>query len=113
MNFLHPVSISGRRGFTLPEVCVAVAVFSIGLAALACGADAFVRLAAAERTRVQSATQAVARMESLIVGAPPCGDTLRMSPLPPSLRRALSGAHLYYAETGDSLQRFRRIVRCR
>ena len=63
MNFLHPVCISGRRGFTLPEVCVAVAVFSIGLAALACGADAFVRLAATERTRVQSATQAVALTE--------------------------------------------------
>ena len=52
-------------------------------------------------------------MEKLVESPPPCNDSLYALLLSPSFRQALAGAHLYYAETGDSLVRLRRIVRCR
>ena len=109
---LYPKSYS-KYGFTLPEVCVAIAVFATGMTALLYCAGSFEKLCSMEKRRVETVTAAVSRMESLIEVVPPCNDSLHMPPLPPPLRRALVGAHLYYAETGDSLVRFRRIVRCR
>ena len=102
-----------KCGFTLPEVWVAIAVFAIGMIALLYCAGSFEKLCSMEKRRVESVTAAVSRMESLIEVVPPCNDSLHMPPLPPPLRRALVGAHLYYAEAGDSLVRFRRMVRCR
>ena len=120
------VKLSGLgRGFTLVEVCVAVAVLATGLAALGCfghraggsGLPSFVagfgQLRSAERARIESVIEAVSSMEKLIESPPPCNDSLYALLLSPSFRQALAGAHLYYAETGDSLVRLRRIVRCR
>ena len=109
---LYPKSYS-KCGFTLPEVCVAIAVFATGMTALLYCAGSFEKLCSMEKRRVESVTAAVSRMESLVDAAPACSDTLHMYPLSPSLRRALAGARLFYAETGDSLVRFRRIVWCR
>ena len=108
------------RGFTLVEVCVAVAVLATGLAALGCFVAGFGQLRSIERDRIESVARAVSRMETLIESPPSC-DVPPPScdvPLPcdvpaPPLRQALAGAHLYYAVAGDSLVRFRRIVRCK
>jgi len=126
-----------KNGFTLPEICVALAVFAVGTAALLYCAACFERLCSMERKRVESVTEAVSRMEKLIESpAPcdvspscdvplpsdvspscdvplPCDVTPPANNVPPPLRRALAGAHLYYAATGDSLARFRRVVRCK
>lgn len=108
------VKLSGLgRGFTLVEVCVAVAVLATGLAALGCFVAGFGQLRSAERARIESVIEAVSSMEKLFESPPPCNDSLYALPLSPSFRQALAGAHLYYAETGDSLVRLRRIVRCR
>ena len=107
-----------KNGFTLPEICVALAVFAVGTAALLYCAACFERLCSMERKRVESVTEAVSRMEKLIVSPAPCDvpppcDVSPSCDVPPPLRRALAGAHLYYAVTGDSLARFRRVVRCK
>lgn len=100
------------RGFTLVEVCVAVAVLATGLAALGCFVSGFGQLRSIERDRIESVTRAVSRMETLIESPAPCDVPLPCD-VPPPLRQALAGAHLYYAVAGDSLVRFRRIVRCK
>lgn len=117
--------ICPKNGFTLPEICVALVVFAVGTAALLYCAACFEQLCSMERSRVKSVTEAVSRMEKLIESpAPcdvspscdvplPCDVTPPANNVPPPLRRALAGAHLYYAATGDSLARFRRVVRCR
>lgn len=116
--------ICPKNGFTLPEICVALAVFAVGTAALLYCAACFERLCSMERSRVKSVTEAVSRMEKLIESPTPCDvplpcdvypscDVPLPCDVPPPLRRALAGAHLYYAATGDSLARFRRVVRCR
>lgn len=115
------VKLSGLgRGFTLVEVCVAVAVLATGLAALGCFVAGFGQLRSIERDRIESVIETVSSMEKLIesppscdVPPPPCDDPPACDVPVPPLRQALAGAHLYYAETGDSLVRLRRIVRCR
>ena len=110
--------ICPKNGFTLPEICVALAVFAVGTAALLYCAACFERLCSMERSRVKSVTEAVSHMEKLIESPAPCDvspscDVPLPCDVPPPLRRALAGAHLYYVATGDSLARFRRIVRCK
>lgn len=107
------------RGFTLVEVCVAVAVLATGLAALGCFVAGFGQLRSIERDRIESVSRAVSHMEALIESPPscdvppPCDVTPPANNVPPPLRQALAGANLYYAVAGDSLVRFRRIVRCK
>ena len=107
------------RGFTLVEVCAAVAVLATGLAALGCFVAGFGQLRSIERDRIESVSRAVSHMEALIESPPscdvppPCDVTPSANNVPPPLRQALAGANLYYAVAGDSLVRFRRIVRCK
>ena len=101
------------RGFTLVEVCVAVAVLATGLAALGCFVAGFGQLRSIERDRIESVSRAVSRMEKLIESPAPCDVPLPCDVPALPLRQALAGAHLYYAVAGDSLVRFRRIVRCK
>lgn len=105
--------VKAVRGFTLVEVCVAVAVLATGLAALGCFVAGFGQLRSIERDRIESVTRAVSRMEKLIESPPSCDDPPACDVPAPPLRQALAGAHLYYAVAGDSLVRFRRIVRCK
>ena len=124
--------VKAVRGFTLVEVCVAVAVLATGLAALGCFVAGFGQLRSIERDRIESVSRAVSRMEALIespapcdvplpcdvspscdVPPPPCDDPPACDVPAPPLRQALAGANLYYAVAGDSLVRFRRIVRCK
>lgn len=101
------------RGFTLVEVCVAVAVLATGLAALGCFVAGFGQLRSIERDRIESVTRAVSHMEALIESPAPCDVPLPCDVPAPPLRQVLAGANLYYAVAGDSLVRFRRIVRCK
>lgn len=101
------------RGFTLVEVCVAVAVLATGLAALGCFVSGFGQLRSIERNRIESVSRAVSHMEALIESPPSCDVPLPCDVPAPPLRQTLAGANLYYAVAGDSLVRFRRIVRCK
>lgn len=112
--------VKAVRGFTLVEVCVAVAALATGLAALGCFVAGFGQLRSIERDRIESVSRAVSHMEALIesppscdVPPPPCDDPPACDVPAPPLRQALAGANLYYAVAGDSLVRFRRIVRCK
>ena len=64
------------EGFTLPEVCVALAVFLIGTTALLGGWNFFNREIADERYRLERFYGVVSSMESLITECPLCADSL-------------------------------------
>ncbi|MBO7383344.1 MAG: prepilin-type N-terminal cleavage/methylation domain-containing protein [Fibrobacter sp.] len=94
------------RGFTLPEVCVALAVFAFGALALGRGFDAVLRVRSVERSRAQSLIEAVAQMEALIENPPACTDSLASGGATPvrGVFRAITG------QNGVQLQR---LVKCR
>lgn len=65
-----------RKGFTLLEVLVALAVLASGAVALGHYAGAFSRISSAEIARADATLAAVAYLDSLAVSRPPCADTV-------------------------------------
>lgn len=67
------------KGFTLPEVCVALAVFLIGTTALLGCWNFFNREVADERLRLKRLEEVISTMESLIAEHPSCADSAAFS----------------------------------
>lgn len=65
-----------KYGFTLPEVCVALAVFLVGIAGMLGGWAFFNREVADERYRLNRFYEVQSAMETLIADAPLCVDSL-------------------------------------
>lgn len=114
-----------RHGFTLPEVCVALAVFFIGTTALLGAWNFFNREVADERMRLERFEKALLTMESLIAERPNCMDSLTgalslnvsHSPKLPvvsvRLKRVPGSPHLAWAVVECDGFSLKRLVRCR
>jgi type IV pilus assembly protein PilV len=61
----HPPRLSGRRGFTIVELLVAIMVFSVGVLALAGTSASIVAMSGSASRRVQAASLASSRFEVL------------------------------------------------
>lgn len=106
--------IQPRHGFTLPEVCVALAVLLVGTTALLGCWNFFNREVADERYRLERFYDVQSAMESLIAERPLCADSLlalehamvRLDRVPGNHRLAWA----VVARDGFSLKR---LIRCR
>lgn len=67
------------KGFTLPEVCVALAVLLIGITAILGAWNFFNREVADERLRLERFEDVLSTMESLIAERPSCTDSAALS----------------------------------
>ena len=65
-----------KRGFTLPEVCVALAVLLVGVTGLLGCWNFFNREVADEHNRLERFYDVLSTMESLIAERPSCADSL-------------------------------------
>ena len=74
-----------KRGFTLPEVCVAFSMLLIGVTALLGCWNFFNREVADERYRLERYYDVLSAMESLIAVRPVCADSLTVFELEPAL----------------------------
>ena len=97
-----------RRGFTLPEVCVALTVFLVGTTALLGGWNFFNREVAGERKRLDEFYDVLETMESLVAARPDCADSLSVR-----LTRVPGSPHLVWAVVASEHYSLRRLVRCR
>ena len=114
-----------RHGFTLPEVCVALAVFFIGTTAMLGAWNFFNREVADERMRLERFEKVFSTMESLIAERPNCVDSLTgvlsqnvtHSPELPvvsvCLKRVPGGPHLAWTVVECEGFSLKRLVRCR
>lgn len=82
-----------KYGFTLPEVCAALAVFLVGIAGLLGGWSFFNREIADERYCLERFYDVQSAVESLIADAPLCADSL-MTLERPVERRLASGQNV-------------------
>jgi len=102
------------EGFTLPEVCVALAVFLIGTTTLLGGWNFFNREIADERYRLERFYGVVSSMESLITERPSCTDSLLALGLATiRLDRVPGNNYLAWAVVERDGFRFKRLVRCK
>ena len=79
-----------KRGFTLPEVCVAFAVFLVGVTGLLGCWNFFNREVADERYRLERYYDVLSAMESLIAVRPVCADSFTFFELEPALTDEIS-----------------------
>ena len=111
--------IHSRHGFTLPEVCVALAIFLVGTTALLGGWNFFNREVADERMRLEEFYDVLGTMESLIASRPNCADSLTGERSPDSssvsirLTRVPGSPHLAWAVVASEHYSLKRLVRCR
>ena len=68
--------VNEKSGFTLPETCVALAVFLAGMAGILGCWNFFNREVADERYRLERFYDVLSTMESLIAERPLCADSL-------------------------------------
>lgn len=117
------------KGFTLPEVCVALAVFLIGTTALLGCWNFFNREVADERLRLERFEEVLSTMESLIVERPSCADSAAFSLASVASRsskaslsqfstevrlvRVPGSAHIAWAFVEREGFTLKRLVRCR
>jgi prepilin-type N-terminal cleavage/methylation domain-containing protein len=97
-----------RQGFTLPEVCVALAIFLVGTTALLGGWSFFNREVADERMRLDEFYDVLKTMESLVANRPNCADSLSVR-----LIRVPGSSHLAWAVVASEHYSLKRLVRCR
>ena len=112
---IHEESSALSKGFTLPEVCVALAVFLIGTTALL-GAWGFLnREVAEERLRLERFEKVLSTMESLIAERPSCSDSTALLQIsaPVLLKRIPGNKHLAWAVVVRDGYSLKRLVRCR
>lgn len=100
---------NSRLGFTLPEVCVALAIFLVGTTALLGGWNFFNREVADERMRLDEFYDALGTMESLITNRPNCDS----SSVSVRLTRVPGSPHLAWAVVASEHYSLKRLVRCR
>lgn len=111
--------IHSRHGFTLPEVCVALAIFLVGTTALLGGWNFFNREVADERKRLEEFYDVFSSMELLVANRPDCADSLTGERSPDSLlvsvrlTRVPGSPHLAWAVVEREHYSLRRLVRCR
>ena len=118
------------RGFTLPEVCVALSVLLVGVTALLGCWNFFNREVADERKRLEQFYEVLSSMESLIAEHPQCADSTALSRTSatsrhpeialasdlvqfPRLIRVPGNKHLAWAVVEHDGYSFKRLVRCR
>ena len=104
------LAANSRLGFTLPEVCVALAVFLVGTTALLDGWNFFNREVADERMRLEEFYDVLGAMESLVANRPNCDSS---SALSVHLTRVPGNPHLAWAVVASEHYSLRRLVRCR
>ena len=102
-----------RRGFTLPEVCVALTVFSVGTTGLLACWNFFNREVGNERLLLERYDHVAATMESLVAEAPPCADTLFTRTVPVRLERVPGSRHLAWAVAEQDGLSLKRLIRCK
>ena len=103
------LAANSRLGFTLPEVCVALAIFLVGTTALLDGWNFFNREVADERMRLDEFYDVLETMESLVAARPNC-DSLVVSV---RLTRVPGSSHLAWAVVASEHFSLKRLVRCR
>ena len=103
------------KGFTLPEVCVALAVLLIGTTATLGAWNFFNREVADERLRMERFEDVLSVMESLIAERPSCADSaaLSQSLTAVQLKRILGNKHLAWAVVERDGFSLKRLIRCR
>ena len=74
--FIAGLTVNFRKGFTLPEVCVALTVFLVGTTSFLCCLSFFNREVADERLRLERFYDVVQAMEFLMTERPKCIDTV-------------------------------------
>ena len=94
------------KGFTLPEVCVALAVLLIGITAILGAWNFFNREVADERLRLERFEDVLSTMESLIAERPLCANSATLSRIP-------GNKHLAWAVVERDGFVLKRLVRCR
>ena len=111
---IHEESSALSKGFTLPEVCVALAVVFIGTTALLGAWGFFNREVVEERLRLEQFEEALSAMESLIAERPSCTDSTALSqiPAPVLLKRIPGNKHLAWAVVVRDGYSLKRLVRC-
>ena len=97
-----------KRGFTLPEVCVAFMVFLVGTTALLGGWNFFNREVADERMRLEEFYDVLSSMESLVANRPDCDS----SSVSIRLTRVPGSPHLAWAVVEREHYSLKRLVRC-
>ena len=111
--------IHSRHGFTLPEVCVALAIFLVGTTALLGGWNFFNREVADERMCLEEFYDVLGAMESLVAARPNCADSLtgphslESSEVSVRLTRVPGNPHLAWAVVTHEHYSLKRLVRCR
>ena len=112
---IHEESSALSKGFTLPEVCVALAVFLIGTTALLGAWGFFNREVAEERLRLERFEKVLLAMESLIAERPSCSDSTALLQIsaPVLLKRIPGNKHLAWAVVERDGLALKRLVRCR
>ena len=114
-GLVHEKSRALLNGFTLPEVCVALAVFLIGTTALLGAWGFFNREVAEERLRLERFEKVLSAMESLIAERPLCSDSTALLQIsaPVLLKRIPGNKHLAWAVVERDGLALKRLVRCR
>ena len=125
------LAANSRLGFTLPEVCVALAIFLVGTTALLGGWNFFNREVADERMRLEEFYDVLETMESLVANRPDCADSLtgalsrdsahllklarsqESSAVSVRLTRVPGSSHLAWAVVEREHYSLKRLVRCR
>ena len=125
------LAANSRLGFTLPEVCVALAIFLVGTTALLGSWNFFNREVAGERKRLEEFYDVLSSMESLVANRPDCADSLtgalsrdsahllkfarsqESSSVSVHLTRVPGNPHLAWAVVEREHYSLRRLVRCR
>ena len=125
------LAANSRLGFTLPEVCVALAIFLVGATALLGGWNFFNREVADERMRLEEFYDVLETMESLVANRLDCADSLtgalsrdsahllklarsqESSSVSVHLTRVPGNPHLAWAVVEREHYPLKRLVRCR
>jgi len=108
-----------NRGWTLPEVCVAFAVFLVGTTALLGCWNFFNREVASERLLVARFYDVLSAMETLIADRPSCADSLLTERFSDSsavavrLTRVPGSPHLAWAIAAKEGVSLKRLIRCK
>ena len=112
---IHEESSALSKGFTLPEVCVALAVFLIGTTALLGVWGFFNREVAKERLRLERFEEVLSAMESLIAERLSCSDSTALLQIsaPVLLKRIPGNKLLAWAVVERDGLALKRLVRCR